>query len=85
MWSIIISLGLNSVKEHHGSVSGILVTGIAGGAIVPLIVGGLGDVFGLRIGMLFLFVAMGYIFSIGFWAKPFVTNKTIKLGIDNWR
>lgn len=85
MWSVIISLGLNSVKKHHGSVSGILVTGIAGGAIVPLIVGGLGDVFGLRIGMLFLFVAMGYIFSIGFWAKPFVTNKTIKLGIDNWR
>ena len=85
MWSVIISLGLNSVKSHHGSVSGILVTGIAGGAIVPLIVGGLGDVFGLRIGMLFLFVAMGYIFSIGFWAKPFVTNKTIKLGMDNWR
>lgn len=85
MWSVIISLGLNSVKSHHGSVSGILVTGIAGGAIVPLIVGSLGDVFGLRIGMLFLFVAMGYIFSIGFWAKPFVTNKTIKLGIDNWR
>ncbi|MBX2878003.1 MAG: MFS transporter [Saprospiraceae bacterium] len=85
MWSVIISLGLNSVKSHHGSVSGILVTGIAGGAIVPLIVGGLGDVFGLRMGMLFLFVAMGYIFSIGFWAKPFVTNKTIKLGIDGWR
>jgi len=77
MWSVIISLGLNSVEKHHGSVSGILVTGIAGGAIVPLIVGGLGDVFGLRIGMLFLFVAMGYIFSIGFWAKPLITNQLI--------
>ncbi|NRB46616.1 MAG: sugar MFS transporter [Saprospiraceae bacterium] len=85
MWSVIISLGLNSLESHHGSVSGILVTGIAGGAIVPLIVGGLGDVFGLQMGMLFLFVTMGYIFSVGFWAKPLVTNKTIKLGIDNWR
>lgn len=85
MWSIIISLGLNSLESHHGSVSGILVTGIAGGAIVPLIVGSLGDAFGLRMGMLFLFVTMGYIFSVGFWAKPLVTNKTIKWGIDNWR
>ena len=30
MWSIIISLALNSVSKHHGSFSGILVTGIAG-------------------------------------------------------
>lgn len=77
MWSVIISLGLNSVEQHHGSVSGILVTGIAGGAIVPLIVGGLGDVLGLRIGMIFLFVTLGYILSIGFWAKPLITNQTI--------
>ena len=77
MWPIIFSLALNSVKEHHGTFSGILVTGIAGGAIVPLIVGSIGDVFGLRVGMLFLFIAFGYILSIGFWAKPLVNNKTI--------
>jgi fucose permease len=77
MWPIIFSLALNSVEEHHGTFSGILVTGIAGGAIVPLIVGSLGDLFGLRIGMLFLFIAFGYILSIGFWAKPLVSNKTI--------
>jgi len=77
MWPIIFSLALNSVEEHHGTFSGILVTGIAGGAIVPLIVGSLGDLFGLRIGMLFLFIAFGYILSIGFGAKPLVSNKTI--------
>lgn len=78
MWSIIISLGLNSVNTHHGSLSGILVTGIAGGAIVPLIVGGLGDLFGLRIGMLFLFIGLSYILSIGFWAKPLINNKIMR-------
>lgn len=78
MWSVIISLGLNSIERHHGSVSGILVTGIAGGAIVPLIVGGLGDLLGLRIGMVFLFLTLGYIFSVGFWAKPLITNQTIR-------
>ena len=79
MYPIIFSLALNSVKEHHGSFSGIIVTGIIGGAIVPLIIGWLGDLSGLRTGMLFLYLTMGYILSIGFWAKPIITNKTIKL------
>ena len=39
MYPIIFSLALNSVSEHHGSFSGIIVTGIIGGAIVPLIIG----------------------------------------------
>ncbi len=77
MWSIIISLALNSVATHHGSFSGILVTGIAGGAIVPLIVGWLGDAFGLQAGMFFLFLTLAYILSIGFWSKPLINNEII--------
>lgn len=77
MWSIIVSLALNSVSNHHGTFSGILCTGIAGGAFVPLIIGGLGEVFGLRMAMLFLLVTLGYILSIGIWAKPLVTNSTV--------
>lgn len=77
MYPIIFSLALNSVKEHHGSFAGILVTGIVGGAIVPLIVGSLGDQIGLRYGMLFLYIPIGYILSIGFWARPIITNKVI--------
>ncbi len=80
MWPIIFSLALNSISEHHGSFSGILVTGIAGGAIVPLIVGSLGDIIGLRLGMIFLYLTFAYILSIGFWAKPLISNKTIQLG-----
>ena len=77
MWSIIISLALNSVAEAHGSFSGILVTGIVGGAIVPCIVGALGDVFGLKIGMLFLLITLSFILSIGFWSKPLINNETL--------
>lgn len=79
MWPIIFSLGMNSVKEHHGSLSGILVTGISGGAIMPLIVGSLGDAFGLRSGLTFLFIPLAFILSVGFWARPLVNNKTISL------
>ncbi len=80
MYPVIFSLALNSVEEHHGSFSGILVTAIVGGAVVPLIVGGLGDLFGLRNGMLFLFLPMAYILSIGFWAKPLIKNVTVEFG-----
>ena len=80
MYPIIFSLALNSVKEQHGSFSGILVTAIVGGAVVPLIVGGLGDSMGLRNGMLFLFLPMAYILSIGFWARPLIKNVTIEFG-----
>ncbi|MEO8412989.1 MAG: sugar MFS transporter [Ginsengibacter sp.] len=79
MYPGIFSLALNSVKEHHGSFAGILVTGIIGGAVIPLIIGWLGDHFGLRAGMLFLYITMGYILSVGFWARPFIKNKTIDL------
>jgi len=79
MWSIIFSLALNSVKENHGSLSGILCTGIAGGAIIPFVVGALGETAGLKAGMFFLFIPLTFILSIGFWANPLVTNKTIQL------
>lgn len=79
MYPIIFSLALNSLNEHHGSFSGIMVTGIVGGAIIPLAIGWLGDHFGLRSGMCFLYLTLGFILSIGFWAKPIIKNKTIKL------
>ena len=78
MWSVIFSLALNSVKDHHGTFSGILCTGIAGGAVVPLVIGGLAELTGLRLAMLFLFVTLSYILSIGIWAKPLVKNATVK-------
>lgn len=76
MYSIIFSLALNSEEKHHGSFSGILCTGIFGGALVPLIIGSLGDVVGLRTALFFLFVTLAYVLSIAFWAKPLVNNKT---------
>jgi FHS family L-fucose permease-like MFS transporter len=79
MWPIIFSLALNSVDRHHGSFSGILCTGIIGGALVPLIIGRLGDLFGLRQGMFFLYLTLGYILSIGIWARPLIVNETIFL------
>jgi fucose permease len=79
MWPILISLALNSVAEYHGSFTGILATGIVGGAVLPAIIGRIGDHFGLRSGMLLLYLTFTYIFSVGFWAKPLVNNATLRL------
>ena len=66
MYPIIFSLALSSIAEDHGSFAGILVTGIIGGAVVQLLIGGLGSLFGLRQGMFFLYITFGYMLSIGF-------------------
>lgn len=79
MWSVIFSLALNSVDKHHGSFSGILVTGIIGGAFMPLLIGYLSDLTGLRMGMNLLYLNLIYIGLIGFWSKPLIVNKTIVL------
>ncbi len=79
MYPIIVSLALNSVKKHHGSFAGILMTGIMGGAVIQVLIGFISDISSLKIGMSFLFITMGYILSIGIWAKPLIRNKTIDL------
>ena len=79
MWPTLVSLALNSVSEYHGAFAGILCTGIMGGAVVPVIVGRIGDAFGLRIGMTFLYLTFACVLSVGFWAKPLISNATVRL------
>ncbi len=78
MWSILFSLALNSMPSHHSAVSGILCTGVTGGALIPLLIGSLGDHVSLRFGLASLFLPLAYIFSVGFWARPLVANKTMR-------
>jgi fucose permease len=76
MWPTVMSLALNSVREYHGSFAGILCTAIMGGAVIPLLIGRLGDIVGLRTGMMLLYLTFGCVLSVGFWAKPIITNAT---------
>jgi MFS transporter, FHS family, L-fucose permease len=77
MYAIVYSLALNSVSKYHGSFAGILCTGIAGGAIVPLIIGKLKDLIGLQAGMTVLYLTLGYVLFISFWAHPLIRNATV--------
>lgn len=75
MWPIIISLALNSVPEYHGPLTGILCSGIMGGAILPLLIGRIADSIGLRTGMCLLYFSFGWVLAVSFWAKPLITNQ----------
>ncbi|MED7788726.1 sugar MFS transporter [Francisella sp. 19X1-34] len=79
MYGGLFSLGMNSLKSHHGTISGIFCTGIIGGAIVPLIVGNIGDLSGLRVGMCFVYFTIIFMLYVAIIANPLVDNKTIKL------
>jgi MFS transporter, FHS family, L-fucose permease len=79
IFPILISLALNSVSEYHGTFTGILATGIVGGAVMPAIIGRMGDQCGLRNVMLLLYLTFGDMFSVGFWARPLVNNATFRL------
>ena len=64
---------------HLVLVSALLLAllAIVGGAVVPVIIGGIGDHVGLRAGLAFLYVTFGFVLSVGFWAKPLISNATI--------
>lgn len=79
MYSIVFSLGMNTAPSNHGSFAGILCSSIVGGAVGPLIISALSDVFSLRVGMCFIFLTVAYMTFLGFWAKPLINNKTIRL------
>lgn len=79
MWSIIFSLALNSVPKHHGSFSGILCTGIIGGALASPIIGLIADLTGsLKLGLTFNLLTLLFILSVGLWAKPLINNDRFK-------
>jgi fucose permease len=76
MWSIIFALALNSVKAQHGAVAGVLCTGIIGGAFASPLLGLLAEQLNsMQWALLMLFLPLGYILSIGFWARPLVNNQ----------
>jgi fucose permease len=76
MWPVILSLALNSVTLHHEVLSGFMFTASVGGALGPLIIGSLGDLFGLGVSLNYLFLPLLMVLSVAFWAKPLITNKT---------
>lgn len=62
IFSIIFSAALQRKPERANEVSGLLIMGVAGGAVVPPLMGVVADMSGQTGAMILLLLAMGYLF-----------------------
>ncbi len=65
MFPTIFTLSINGLGKHTSQGSGILVMAIVGGALIPLIMGGLADTIGLHSSFLITIVCYAYIVYFG--------------------
>ncbi len=68
-FTAIFSATINSFKENHGTISGILGTAIVGGALIGWVVGAVGETLDLKWGMLVNVLAFSYVFALAVWGK----------------
>ena len=64
IFPLIFSITVDTMPDRSNEISGIMVTAIIGGAFVPIIFGGVADMFGLMSGFLVLMACMIYILLI---------------------
>jgi MFS transporter, FHS family, L-fucose permease len=65
----VFSAAINSFKENHGTISGILGTAIVGGAIIGWLIGFTGEHLTMRWGMAINVLAFMYVFALAVWGK----------------
>jgi MFS transporter, FHS family, L-fucose permease len=70
LWPLIVAIALNSIPNHHGALMGVLMSSTIGGAIGPLAVGQLADIFGLRTGMTVIYPAFLFMAYLAIWSRP---------------
>jgi len=64
LFTLIFSGTINSFTENHGTISGLLCTAILGGALIPPLVGYVGDNFGMHAAMLVPAVCFAYVLGL---------------------
>jgi FHS family L-fucose permease-like MFS transporter len=64
LFTLVFSGAINSFEENQGAISGLLCTACLGGAIIPPLVGLVGDHFGMRAAMMVPALGFGYVFGL---------------------
>ncbi len=64
VFPLIFSIAIDAMPERNNEISGLMITAIIGGAIVPLIFGAVADTFSLMAGFAATLLCMGYIFGL---------------------
>ena len=68
-FTAIFSAAINSFKDNHGTISGVLGTAIVGGAVVSWLVGFAGQHISMRWAMAINVICFMYVFVLSVWGK----------------
>jgi MFS transporter, FHS family, L-fucose permease len=69
LFTLVFSGTINSFSENQGTISGLLCTAILGGALIPPIVGWVGDNSGMRTAMLVPALCFAYVFGLSIFGR----------------
>jgi fucose permease len=69
IFPLIFSIAIDSLPQRSNEISGLMVTAIIGGALVPLVFGAVADSFTLISGFIVPFCCILYVIIISIWAK----------------
>lgn len=69
LFTLVFSGTINSFSENQGTISGLLCTAILGGALIPPIVGWVGDHSGMKVAMLVPALCFAYVFGLSLFGK----------------
>ncbi|HRY33612.1 MAG TPA: MFS transporter [Bacteroidales bacterium] len=68
LFPLIFTISLEKMPDRANEVSGLMIMAVAGGAVLPLVVGAVSESAGLTASLMVLVAAMGYILVAGFLA-----------------
>jgi fucose permease len=69
LFTLVFSGTISSFTENHGTISGLLCTAIVGGALIPPMVGWLGDHWGMHVAMLLPAACFAYVFLLSVFGR----------------
>jgi fucose permease len=76
VFSIILSMAIQSRPDKANEISGLMITGVFGGAIIPFIMGLTSDVIGSQVGsVLIILLSAIYLVICAYLVKPKTINK----------
>lgn len=66
IWPLVFSLAVERYPSRSNEISGLMMMAISGGAVIPLVVGWVGDISSVSIGMSVLIACMVYLLAVSF-------------------
>lgn len=65
IWPLVFSIAVEKYPDRNNEISGLMMSAISGGAVIPLLMGWVTDISGVVAGIYILIACMFYLFGVG--------------------